>query len=181
MASRRARWQRRCGRLPDASDLRPDEAEFRVGANGFMSWALGTATGLLSVTFVSGPSLVQPLKQLAKLNQASRRQHRTFQSRTCHTWPMLLGERSKAQSAASQRSMRERHVTRGVAAVLPRRNLIAWSLGRSWRRQMSSHRLYQFERRGESALLDLVNHLRHGGVCFRVQAMLLGLPRYHTI
>jgi len=42
------------GRLSDVPDLHPEEAVFRAGANGFMVWALGTAIGLLFVTFVSG-------------------------------------------------------------------------------------------------------------------------------
>lgn len=42
------------GRLSDAPDLEPQEAEFRAGANGFMVWALGTAVGLVFLALAAG-------------------------------------------------------------------------------------------------------------------------------
>lgn len=42
------------GRLSDVSDLVPEEAEFRAGANGFMVWALGTVISLVFLAFISG-------------------------------------------------------------------------------------------------------------------------------
>ncbi len=42
------------GRLSDAPDLLPEEAEFRAGANGFMVWALGTVISLVFLAFVGG-------------------------------------------------------------------------------------------------------------------------------
>jgi len=45
------------GRLSEVPDPDPQESRFRAGANGFMVWALGTAVGLVFLTFAAGTAV----------------------------------------------------------------------------------------------------------------------------